>query len=169
MITVIATFLKTYIVGIVGASISTTFALYMFINGQEKEDLPNVVVAHVPVMNPLDSKLTTASVPRRPKFTNSIMLPQSVRRTSSISKQLNSGTNVSVKQDMLKIGRLPPQDPQSLYILRLATGDMALLEGNGKLWSVQPGHILPGTGRVLQIKKNGAKWVVVTTNGEISE
>jgi len=58
-------------------------------------------------------------------------------------------------------GRNAPQ-----YVLRFATPDVALVEGSGRLWSVEPGDILPGAGRVIRIENRGHDhWVVKAYDG----
>ncbi len=72
------------------------------------------------------------------------------------------------KSDFLTIDSKLANIKRINYVIRVATPSMALLEGNGKLWSIRPGYLLPGMGRVLGIKRRGKRWIVETTYGEIS-
>jgi hypothetical protein len=53
------------------------------------------------------------------------------------------------------------------WVLRNVYGGSALVEGRPGLIQVMPGDSLPGVGRVETIKREGGRWVVVTTRGLI--
>ncbi len=144
----------------------------MFIHGKIERPIPAIAVSHVPVINPLAKRAKYSSVPRRfvkPDIPDISVLQLDNLITGSIPKPEKSSTKTSEKVDLKVTRYTPRQDPAKLYVVRIATPEMALVEGLGRLWSVSPGHLLPKSGRVLEIKKDGSKWVVVTTNGNITE
>ena len=169
MMSSIALFVKTYSTGVVSATLSVIFASYMFIHGEVETTVPAIAVTHVPVINPLVKRSTYASVPRRFEKSDINVLQLDDLVTGSIAKQQKKQTKTTRKVDLKVTRYTPVQDPTKLYVVRIATPEMALVEGLGRLWSVSPGHLLPKTGRVLEIKNEGSKWVVVTTNGNITE
>lgn len=57
--------------------------------------------------------------------------------------------------------------PQHGYVLRRVTGGIAFVESRDGLRGVEPGHVLPGAGRVTKIEKRAQGWVVVTSRGVI--
>jgi len=163
----LTSFIKTYFTGVVAAIISTVFAGYMLVNGQVSEDDFDIVVRHNPVISPLKGKLTNSSVPKQwqPKDVAPVVSDQIL--TGSIPRQVDKLANRDKKQDMRRVIQNQVASGPSSYVVRIATEQLALVEGGGKLWNVRPGGLLPGSGRVLQIKRRGKKWVVVTTHGEI--
>jgi hypothetical protein len=54
------------------------------------------------------------------------------------------------------------------YALEDIRDGMALIDGRDGPYSVSPGDILPGAGRVLKIERRGRDWVVVTSLGIIT-
>lgn len=53
------------------------------------------------------------------------------------------------------------------YALQEAEAGVAVVQGRGTSYRVQPGYFLPGAGRVLSVEQRDDKWVVVTTQGVI--
>jgi hypothetical protein len=67
-------------------------------------------------------------------------------------------------------GMLPAQPTEPIiktYALQVAEAGVAVVQGRGTSYRVQPGYFLPGAGRVLSIEQRDDKWVVVTTQGII--
>ena len=54
------------------------------------------------------------------------------------------------------------------YALEDIRDGMALVDGRDGPYSVSPGDVLPGAGRVLKIERRGRDWVVVTSTGIIT-
>lgn len=54
------------------------------------------------------------------------------------------------------------------YALEDIRDGMALIDGRDGPFSVSPGDVLPGAGRVLKIERRGRDWVVVTSLGIIT-
>lgn len=54
------------------------------------------------------------------------------------------------------------------YALEDIRDGMALIDGRDGPYSVSPGDVLPGAGRVLKIERRGRDWVVVTSLGIIT-
>lgn len=160
-------FVQTYSAGVIAATISTGFASYIVVNGQMTGDVPNIVVRHNPVISPLTGKIPGKAVPKQ-WLPDDVLLHVNDRIfTGSLPKDKKKKSSRTAKQDKRKI-HANQLDPKSgSYILRIATKELALVEGRGKLWSVRPGGLLPGSGRVLEIVQRGKQWVVVTTHGEI--
>ena len=163
----LADFIRTYFTGFVAATTSTIFAAYMMVNGQVSEDKFDIVVRHNPVISPLNGKLHTGSVPKQQQPDDVKPLPGGQILTGSLPGNTDKSSGRSQKQDMRRVIQNHLGNNPSIYTLRIATKEIALVEGGGKLWSVRPGRLLPGSGRVLVIKRRGKKWVVVTTHGEI--
>jgi hypothetical protein len=64
----------------------------------------------------------------------------------------------------------PPTEPIIMdYVLREARIGVALVQGNGTAYRIKPGNFLPGAGRVLSVEQREDTWVVVTTQGIISD
>ncbi|MHB8883484.1 MAG: hypothetical protein ACYC5H_00125 [Methylovirgula sp.] len=55
------------------------------------------------------------------------------------------------------------------FTLRGVTGNVAMVEGSGGMYRLEPGTTLPGAGRVLAIQWRKGRFVVVTTQGLIGE
>jgi len=72
-------------------------------------------------------------------------------------------------------GSVPPPAPEpkpkstiiDSYVLHKVFDGVALVEGRRGLMEVEPGSILPGAGRVEEIRRQDGRWVVVTTRGMI--
>lgn len=160
-------FIKTYSTGVIAATISTWFAGYMLINGQVSEEKIDVVIRHQPVVSPLKGRLRTGSVPKQWQPDEVTALPSDQIQTGSIPKSADNSPGRGKKQNMRQVNEAPLITGPNSYVVRIATKELALVEGGGKLWSVKPGRLLPGSGRVLHIKRRNKKWVVVTTHGEI--
>ena len=54
------------------------------------------------------------------------------------------------------------------YALDDVRGNVAFLESRDGPFTVSPGDVLPGAGRVLKIERHGPNWVVVTSQGVIA-
>jgi hypothetical protein len=64
----------------------------------------------------------------------------------------------------------PPTEPIIMdYVLREAQMGVAVVQGNGAAYRIKPGNFLPGAGRVLSVEQREDTWVVVTTQGIISD
>lgn len=163
----VARFIRTYLMGVVAAAVSTFFAGYMLIHGEVSEEDINIVVRHNPVASPLTGRLYTASIPKHFQLNNVPRFVDDQLITGSVSRKVDKSQARSKKENMLKVFNKPLNNTRPRYKLKIATAKIALVEGNGKLWSVSPGRLLPGFGRVLRIRQRGRKWIVVTTHGEI--
>ena len=161
------TFIKTYSAGVIAATISTGFVIYISLNGQVVDDLPNIKVRHNPVVSPLNGKIAGRTVPKQWTPDGVLPIVSDQLLTGSLPGATSKLSRRSAKQDRKRVFSNPLDSTQARYILRVATEKIALVEGRGKLWSVHPGRLLPGHGRVLKIVKKNKHWVVVTTQGEI--
>ncbi len=164
----VATFVETYSTGVIAATISAGFASYMVIQGQVATEIPNVVVRHNPVVSPLNGRLPGRVAPKRwsPETLRLVGVDQII--TGSLPEGKTNASSRAAKQDMKNFFPSQTDGTEGRYVLRIATREIALVEGRGKLWSVKPGGLLPGSGRVLKIVQREEKWVVVTTHGEIN-
>ncbi len=66
--------------------------------------------------------------------------------------------------------KLPPEPTEPIimsYVLQEAQNGVAVVQGRGTAYRVQPGNLLPGAGRVLTVERREDRWVVVTTQGII--
>ncbi|VAV89122.1 hypothetical protein MNBD_ALPHA08-1587 [hydrothermal vent metagenome] len=164
----VATFVETYSTGVIAATISAGFAGYMVIQGQVATELPNIVVRHSPVVSPLKGRLPGRIAPKQwsPEELQLIGVDQII--TGSLPEREKKSSSRAAKQDMKKFSPSQADGTEGRYVLRVATQEIALVEGRGKLWSVKPGGLLPGSGRILKIEQRDDKWVVVTTHGEIN-
>jgi len=159
-------FAKTYSTGVVAAAISVSFAAYMLVTGGVGDGMTveeTVVVNHVPVKSPLAERLEVAIAPTRKISREKPLVIDDMLITGSIGK-------ASPKEPMRKPPRTADKHSggrtEANYVLRFATPDVALVEGSGRLWSVEPGDVLPGAGRVIRIENRGHDhWVVKAYDG----
>jgi hypothetical protein len=63
----------------------------------------------------------------------------------------------------------PPKQPIPGFVLRDVYQGIALVEGHGGYREVQVGEGIPGAGKVESIERRGRRWVVVTTQGLITQ
>ncbi len=159
-------FVKTYSTGVVAATISVSFAAYMLVTGGDgnglKIDTP-VVVHHVPVKSPLKERLEIAIAPTRKTTDGKPLVIEDMLITGSIQK---TTPKESLRKPLRSARKRPGGRTTPHYVLRFATPDVALVEGSGRLWSVEPGDILPGAGRVIRIENRGHDhWVVKAYDG----
>jgi len=161
----IAGFVKTYSTGVVAAGFSITFATYMLITGGAGGGTggqPRVVVRHVPVASPLKERLEVSIVPNHTIGEERIPPAGDMLITGSIGR----AGKESLLRRPLRRGARKRGSGRTRYVLRFATPDVALVEGSGRMWSVEPGDILPGAGRVVRIETRGRdRWVVKTFDG----
>lgn len=156
-------FAKTYSTGVIAASISTIFASYMLINGRFTPDPISVTVRHQPVTSPLAGRIKMMTVRKQPPTANPQGVPFDEIETGSIPNIGFQRQTVGKKEDMRPILPSRLDALKYNYSIRIATSEIALLEGGGRIWNVRRGSLLPGAGRVLEIKKEKTSWVVVTT------
>ncbi len=162
-------YIRTYLTGFIAAGFSVFFAGYMMFNGAAEKKLPDLVVTHVPVKSPVKGKYFTTNIPKRPDGVNHLYIDKQRIITGSIPVIASETEKATGKQDLLVFRKKNGLSARTRYVVRVATSNLALVEGNGRLWSVAPGHLLPGAGRVLKIIKKQKKWVVMTTSMEITE
>jgi hypothetical protein len=63
-----------------------------------------------------------------------------------------------------------PEPIVSTYMLQDVHDGVAIFVAKGEdVYQVERGSILPGVGRVLAIKQRGSKWIVVTSQGLITD
>ena len=100
---------------------------------------------------------------------NEKLVEHSAEITSSISKPVT-------------VPAVPPEKPQAVapiptprpaliagWSVVEAQNGRALLASRGELFEVRPGIPLPGLGRIEEIRREGDKWVVLTTKGLITQ
>ncbi len=165
MLSRLGQWMKTYSTGVIAAAVSVTFAGYMVLTGGKDAGLPEspVVVHHVPVVSPLRERLEVSIVPNHRQAARTLPVRGDMLITGSV-------TRASAKGSLL---RRPPQQGRTTgrrnrphYVLRFATREIALVEGSGRMWSVEPGDILPGAGRVVRIERRKRNhWVLKTFDG----
>jgi len=160
-------FLKTYSLGLAAATASTGFAAYMLVHGG-----PgglgiggDIVVAHVPVDSPLKERPQNGIMPTRMKLPDEVSPAANPIITGSLKDEKREEKSRAVPVQAVE--QNPGHGGAPKYVLRFATRQLALLEGAGRLWSVEPGDELPGAGRVMRIVPKGAsKWAVETFDGK---
>ncbi len=164
----IVAFVRTYSTGVIAATVSVGFAGYMLITGGPGGGggLPVVQVAvrHVPVHSPLKEAPEYAIAPRN-RITGQ---PLPALNDQLITGSIDVAKTRPAKQTEKPAPVRPPEEPRKppRYVLRFAAERMALVEGAGRLWRVEPGDILPGAGRVLDIRqRKRGQWVVRTFDG----
>ncbi len=165
-------FLSTYSTPLLAATFSVAFAGYAIVTGGNG-GMPDIVafVRHAPVKSPLSEAPAHRIVPTHrllpdagPVFVDPII-------TGSVDKPHESGTPEKGQRarsgGVSKAERRPDRERPPRYVLRFATREMALVEGEGRLWDVSPGDVLPGLGRVTAIeRKKREGWVVKASDGE---
>ena len=161
-------FIETYYTGVIAAAFSTGFAVYISMSGQMVDNPPSVAVRHNPVASPLEGKVVGTAVPKQWTPDGVLPLASDQLLTGSLPESTSKLSGRAAKQDRKRIFANRVDTSKGHYILRVATEKIALVEGRGKLWSVQPGRLLPGYGRVLKIMQKNKHWVVLTTYGEIN-
>ena len=159
-------FVKTYSTGVVAATMSVSFAGYMLISGGAGTGLnigDPVAVRHVAVESPLSRRLEESITPARVIGDNRPLVNDDMLITGSVGKAAPKEPRLEAPRHSDK---RPREQERADYVLRFATSDVALVEGSGRLWSVEPGDMLPGAGRVIRIEKRGRdRWVVKTNDG----
>jgi len=170
--TPIREFLSTYSTPLLAATFSVAFAGYAIITGGNG-GLPDIVafVRHAPVESPLSEAPAHRIVPTHrllpdagPVFVDPII-------TGSVDKPHEpegAGKGQRARSgEVSKAERRPEREKPPRYVLRFATQEMALVEGEGRLWDVAPGDVLPGLGRVMAIERKKKRgWVVKASDGE---
>ncbi len=61
-----------------------------------------------------------------------------------------------------------PLKPVPGWTVRRVFNGIALIEGRGMIMEIEPGDHLPELGRVQDIKREGGRWVVVTSRGLVT-
>jgi hypothetical protein len=64
-------------------------------------------------------------------------------------------------------GRQRVQRGVSGWAVDWATADSAVISGQGGTFAVAPGTIVPGLGRIAELRQRGDRWVVLTDKGAI--
>jgi hypothetical protein len=165
-------FLKTYAPGLVAAGLSTAFATYMIYtggNGGADAGLPTVFVRHAPV------ERVVSRPPAHPVVPGNRLLPDAPLVadeliTGTVGRVPHETEDRDTRPDAERKGRQhverrPGEEPLPKYVLRFASPAMALVEGAGRLWNVEPGDELPGLGRVIAIERKGGRWIVRASDG----
>lgn len=162
-------FVETYSAGVIAATLSVGFAGYIMVNGRMTAPPPNIVIRHNPVVSPLTGSVAGRTVPKQWSPDEIALLTGPQLITGSLPKTQREISGRIAKQDQPQVRANQKNSNIGQYVLRVATEKIALVEGLGKLWSVRPGGLLPGSGRVLEIVRRDEKWIVVTTHGEIKQ
>ena len=160
-------FLKTYALGLTAAAASTGFAAYMIVHGGAGGlgIGGDIVVAHVPVDSPLEKRPQNGIMPTRMKLPEEVSPAANPIITGSLKDEKHEEKPRAVPVQTVE--QNPGNGGVPKYVLRFATRQLALLEGAGRLWSVEPGDELPGAGRVMRIvRKAGNRWAVETFDGK---
>jgi hypothetical protein len=92
-----------------------------------------------------------------------------------LSADVDYSATGSIKRKDVRLAGNPivraPAEPTEpiikTYVLHEAQAGVAVVEGRGTAYRIQPGNLLPGAGRVLSVEQRDDKWVVVTTQGII--
>ena len=167
IISAITEFLKTHSLGLTAAAASTSFATWMLITGGPGANGPQVdiTVAHAPVDNPMKQRPEEAIMPSRMKLSSEASPAAAPLITGSLKEEAHKDRPRTVPARRAQPATGNGDVPH--YVLRFATRQLALLEGAGRLWSVEPGDELPGAGRVMRIvPRDGGKWAVETFDGK---
>ncbi len=162
----ITEFFKTYALGLTAAVASTGFATYMVVTGGPGglQD-SGIVVAHAPVNSPLEKRPQYGIMPTRMKLPDEVAPAANPIITGSLKDEKHEKEPRAVPVQAVE--QNPGHGGAPNYVLRFATRQLALLEGAGRLWSVEPGDELPGAGRVMRIVPKGtSKWAVETFDGK---
>jgi hypothetical protein len=143
--------------GVLTAVISASFATYMvssdhphpmfggvehlMIFAQPSRDYPGAAIARAtsPIGQPGIDYTVTGTIPAKP---------------SASSETPLSGL---------------PEPILSTYVLHEVRDGVAIVAGGDDVYRIERGSILPGVGRVLAIEQRGGKWVVVTSQGLITD
>ncbi len=173
-------FLKAYAPGLVAAGLSTAFATYMIATGGNGgvPDLPTIFVRHAPVEKVVSRQPNTPIVPGNRLLPDAPLAADEMitgtvgpvphggdeteGRGAAGERVRNEGTGHKGRQH---VERRPGEEPLPRYVLRFASPAMALVEGGGRLWTVEPGDELPGMGRVVAIERRKGRWVVRLSDG----
>ncbi len=161
----IGRFVRTYSTGVVAAGLSVCFATYMALTGGARDGALTELAAvrHAPVRSPLKKRLEISIVPERR------ILPDAVGEEGADPIMTGSLPPSAGKGDRLRTYHRPGRGRSPRYVLRFATPVVALVEGEGRLWNVEPGDILPGMGRVIRIERRGKdRWVLKASDGKIT-
>lgn len=129
----------------------------------------------------LADRTPVGSIARAPKEEGT-----KVAKAVATATPKSSGPKGADEGNVTKVARakpvpLPPPPPASLrkktaankaiplngYVLRDVYDGAALVEGRRGFIEIVPGMRLPGAGRVRSIRRQGGRWVVVTTRGII--
>ena len=164
MLTAAGRFIRTYSTGVVAATISVVFATYMLLTGGGSGNggVSPVLVRHQPVQSPLKERPEQPITPTRRIVAPPLPVVGDMIITGSITPPEKQPSSTQRQQPR----RIAPAGPPPRYVLRFAAPQVALVEGAGRLWRVQPGDILPGAGRVVRIEERSRnRWVVKTFDG----
>ncbi len=158
-------FLKDYSAGVVAAGLSVAFAGYMLFTGGAGGGLrveQVVAVRHAPVSSPLLARPEHVIAPAHGLPGQPLPMIGGDIITGSIEP-----VKTRARQDDEKPAHGRPGSGKApRYVLRFAAPRMALVEGAGRLWRVGRGDILPGAGRVVDIRQQARhRWVVRTFDG----
>ena len=176
-------FFKTYAPGLVAAGLSTAFATYMIAtggNGGGGLDLPTIFVRHAPVEKVVSRQPATPIVPGNRLLPDApLMVDEMITGTvgpvphggepakgqEGADRRAKGDGRDEARKGRRHVERRPGEEPLPRYVLRFASPAMALVEGGGRLWNVEPGDELPGMGRIIAIERRQGKWVVRLSDG----
>ncbi len=164
-------FVRTYSTGVIAACVSVVFASYMLLTRDGRNVLPQATVAvrHAPVISPLKKAPEKSIVPANMITGATLPVAGDALITGSLGRI--AGGKQSLLMPLREARKSPGRRGRLRYVLRFATPQVALVENSGRVWSVEPGDLLPGAGRVIRIERKGPdKWALKTFDGKrISE
>ncbi len=175
-------FFRTHAPGLVAAGLSTAFAAYMIVTGGDGGDpeLPVVFVRHAPVEKVVSRQPSMPIVPGNRLLPDAPLVADELitgtvgpvphgdaegTGDKAPGRDAGGGDGDEGRKGRQHVERRPEEEPLPHYVLRFASPAMALVEGDGRLWTVEPGDALPGLGRIIAIERRQGRWVVRLSDG----
>jgi hypothetical protein len=144
-------------VGFGCALVAGSFAIYMHNPPNSAPDLRGA--EHLGVFAQLKGK--AAGVPQAP--------PSPARARPPLPDDVDPVTTGSIGDAAATTEPAPARLVLNEFRVLEVEAGMARIRGRDGEWKARRGAVLPGAGRVLDIERQGNRWVVLTTLGVISE